>query len=147
MSIIDDKIAALEYFKNGINWSIEQELRKNEHIISEMNSVIQLFEQGITSEGVEIDSYQPYTARTISIKRAKGQPVNRVTLRDTGDFHLSIEVEFFEGGFKLVAKDVKATDLIKKYGKNIIGLTEDNKLELLHEYIYPALVEFRDKFL
>jgi hypothetical protein len=52
--------------------------------IIDANAEEQLFEQGINRLGVDIMDYRPYTPLTIAIKEEKGQPTNRVTLRDEG---------------------------------------------------------------
>src|SRR6056297_3556091 len=64
-----------------------------------------------------------YTAFTRAIKQQKGQPTNRVTLRDTGDFHRSVFVTFRKGEFELQASDVKSPSLTRKYGNQVLGLT------------------------
>lgn len=72
----------------------------NEAYIVDLNAEEQLFEQGINRLGVEISDYAPYSPVTIAIKEAKGQPTNRVTLRDEGDF----ESSFF---WKLATSNLK----------------------------------------
>ena len=59
----------------------------NEAQICELNSEKQLYDYGVNALGVDISDYQPYAPLTIGIKRSKGQPSDRVTLRDNGDFH------------------------------------------------------------
>ena len=68
---------------------IQDIIWKNEAYIVDMNAEEQLFEQGINRLGVDISDYAPYSPVTIEIKRLKGQPTNRVTLRDEGDFESS----------------------------------------------------------
>ena len=84
-------------------------------------------------------SYQPYTARTIQIKQRKGQPYDRVTLRDTGEFYSSLHVEFDDDGFYVTSTDDKAKYLLARYGKTIFRLTNQNFTELLRNYIRPEL--------
>ena len=61
---------------------IQSIILENEYIITDMNSEDQLYEQGINRLGVNIMDYAPYSPLTIEIKKEKGQPYNRVTLRD-----------------------------------------------------------------
>ena len=61
-------------------------LEQNQQKIVELN-VKQLYEYGINSLGIRIDTYDPYSPYTVRVKKEKGQPYDRVTLRDTGDFH------------------------------------------------------------
>lgn len=112
----------------------------NEAYIVDLNAEEQLFEQGINRLGVEISDYAPYSPVTIAIKEAKGQPTNRVTLRDEGDFESSFFLEVGDKQFKIKAADFKTEDLIKKYGRQILGLTDENIAILIWQYIYPDLM-------
>lgn len=113
----------------------------NDAYIVDMNAEEQLFERGINRLGVEIMDYAPYSPVTIEIKEAKGQPTNRVTLRDEGDFESSFFLEVGDKQFEIKASDFKTEDLIKKYGRQILGLTDENIAILIWQYIYPDLVD------
>jgi hypothetical protein len=112
----------------------------NEAYIVDLNAEEQLFEQGINRLGVEISDYAPYSPVTIAIKEAKGQPTNRVTLRDEGDFESSLYLEVGDKQFEIKASDFKTEDLIKKYGRQILGLTDENISILIWKYILPDLM-------
>lgn len=113
----------------------------NDAYIIDMNAEEQLFERGINRLGVEIMDYAPYSPVTIEIKEAKGQPTNRVTLRDEGDFESSFFLEVGDKQFEIKASDFKTEDLIKKYGRQILGLTDENIAILTWQYIYPDLMD------
>lgn len=113
----------------------------NDAYIVDMNAEEQLFERGINRLGVEIMDYAPYSPVTIEIKEAKGQPTNRVTLRDEGDFESSFFLEVGDKQFEIKASDFKTEDLIKKYGRQILGLTDENIAILIWQYIYPDLID------
>ena len=100
----------------------------------------QLFEQGVNRLGVSIMDYAPYSPVTIAIKEAKGQPTNRVTLRDEGDFQSSFYLEVGDKQFEIKAADWKTEELIKKYGRQILGLTDENIKILIWHYIFPDLI-------
>lgn len=119
---------------------VQQIIWDNEAYIIDMNAEEQLFEQGINRLGVSIMDYAPYSPITISIKQEKGQPTNRVTLRDEGDFHSSFFLEVGDKQFEIKAADWKTEDLIKKYGRQILGLTDENISKLIWQYIYPDLM-------
>lgn len=112
----------------------------NEAYIVDLNAEEQLYEQGINRLGVEIADYAPYSPVTIAIKEAKGQPTNRVTLRDGGDFESSFFLEVGNKQFEIKASDFKTEDLIMKYGRQILGLTDENIAILIWQYIYPDLI-------
>lgn len=115
--------------------------------IIDANAEEQLFEQGINRLGVDIMDYRPYTPLTIAIKKEKGQPTNRVTLRDEGDFHSSFYLEVGDTQFEIKAADFKTEDLIKKYGRQILGLTNENIAELIWQYVYPDLLNKAKKMI
>lgn len=127
-------------FRDNFADYVKAELVDNEAIIIDMNVEDQLFEKGITSKNVRIDSYAPYSPLTLAIKRAKNQPTSRVTLRDEGDFHSSFYIEFTEDSFTIKASDEKAEYLEFAYGRDIFGLTPENKEELSEYYLRPALL-------
>lgn len=112
----------------------------NEAYIVDLNAEEQLYEQGINRLGVEIADYAPYSPVTIAIKEAKGQPTNRVTLRDEGDFESSFFLEVGDKQFEIKASDFKTEDLTRKYGRQILGLTDENIAILIWQYIYPDLI-------
>ena len=113
----------------------------NDAYIVDMNAEEQLFERGVNRLGVEIMDYAPYSPVTIEIKEALGQPTNRVTLRDEGDFESSFFLEVGDKQFEIKASDFKTEDLIKKYGRQILGLTDENIAILIWQYIYPDLMD------
>lgn len=115
-------------------------LSENAGKIVEMN-VGQLYNQGVNSLGIDISTYAPYAPLTIKLKQEKGQPYDRVTLRDTGDFHRSFEVVFNPTSFYITATDWKTQDLVDKYGDKIFGLTPENISELGHVYVLPSVIK------
>lgn len=128
--------------KNGLAGGVfvREIIINDEHIICDMNAEQQLYEEGINRLGVKISDYAPYSPLTIEIKTHKGQPTDRVTLRDTGEFHGSFYVEATNTTFEIKAADWKTEKLLKKYGKGILGLTEGSLAELVWQYIYPELI-------
>lgn len=108
--------------------------------ILDANSEDQLYMQGVNRLGVSIMDYMPYTPLTIEIKKEKGQPTNRVTLRDENDFESSFFLEVGEKQFEIKASDFKTEGLMEKYGRQILGLTNENIAALIRQYIYPDLL-------
>lgn len=119
---------------------VRRAVQENSDKIVELN-VEQLYEYGINSLGISIDTYAPYSPYTIRVKNEKGQPTDRVTLRDTGDFHKSFEVVVGPVDFYITATDYKTQDLIDKYGAKIFGLTEENRQEVAVKYVLPVVTE------
>lgn len=142
MGRIEDLRARVESFNSDLTSGrlVQQIVCENEAYIVDMNAEEQLYEQGINRLGVKISDYKPYAALTIYIKQIKGQPTDRVTLRDEGDFHSSFYVDAGDKQFEIKAADEKTSSLIRKYGRQILGLTDENIQELIWEYIYPDLL-------
>nr|DAD77816.1 MAG TPA: hypothetical protein [Myoviridae sp. ctlRg1] len=141
MSYFNGSIRNLSYrlrkFKDFLDDGLRDEILANEHIICDM--IADQMYSGYDGRGKKIEP--EYTPFTVSIKRQKGQPTDRVTLRDTGDFHSSLRVEFDEGGFYVTSDDSKAAELLEKYGTNIFRLSNQNLTILIREYIRPVFAE------
>ena len=105
----------------------------------------QLFNKGEDSFGVSLESIGGgYSDYTKDIKQAKGQPIDRVTLKDTGKFYKTWIVVAYRGGFIMNANPIKdegpfQTDLFKEWGEDIVGLNEEN-LQILINYYASKLV-------
>lgn len=74
-----------------------------------------------------------YRPATIAIKRKKGQPTDRVTLRDKGDFYGGLFVDVRKDSFVVDSTDPKAGALIKKYGPDILKIGGDFKEEYIQQ--------------
>lgn len=118
-SMIDD----VRSFESRTDQTLIALVKGKESSVIDMNVNDQLY-QGLDSQGNSVAP--PYAAATIRAKRRKGQPHDRVTLRDTGDFHDSFFVAYGTGEFSLTARDKKKQWLDRKYGKLIYGLTDEN---------------------
>ena len=88
-----------------------------------------------------------YTPFTKFLKKQKGQPTDRVTLKDTGKFHKSQKVKFTNKGFDTVATDPKTSDLVEKYGDEILELSEESLDEYRNETFDDKFIEEAQKFL
>lgn len=85
--------------------------------------------------------YSPFTK---DIKSAVGQPIDRVTLRDTGTFYESFEVHSFANYIEITANPFKdGVDLQQRWGFNIIGLNEENKTWLINEIKVRLIQEIK----
>lgn len=128
----------LRKFKSILNEELAGEIKNNEPVIIDMIRG-QLY-SGINGYTAQIRP--PYAQKTIRAKLKKGQPVDRVTLKDTGDFYKSLYVEFDEDGFYITSSDKDLELLLKeKYGSPILRLSDENLSILLHDIIRPSLKE------
>lgn len=103
--------------------------------IIEMNVERQLNERGILSTGSPITP--EYKSITEMLKRNSGKEWRHVTLRDNGDFHNSVFVRFEEKRFVLDATDPKKGALERKYGRKILGITDENLQILIDQHFRP----------
>lgn len=141
MNAIANLIRRVKATRDVINEELRAIIMEYSDVIIDMVANDQLYERGINGYGEDISSYEPYKMGTIRIKREKGQPTDRVTLRDTGAFHRSFRLRSDDEGFYIVATDVKTKDLKAKYGSAILRLSPDNIAELLKGYVKPELIK------
>ncbi len=81
-----------------------------------------------------------YAERTIREKKRKGQPTDRVTLRDQMDFYNEIFLDAREQTFVIDSADGKTEKLIEDYGETILGLGKTRKSEWIQETLKPTYV-------
>lgn len=137
----------LRKFDEILGKELVNEIMSHEKEIIEVVVQNQLYECGINGKGVEIMSYEPYRPRTIKNKQRKGQPYNRVTLKDTGEWYNSLRLVYDVDGFFITSTDEKNTYLKKKYGPTILRLTNENLSMILDKYIRPNLKVKLEKYL
>lgn len=138
----------LRKFKNDLPSMLEDIVYEVEDVIVSAIANDQLYRRGITGFGVKIMDYEPYAQRTIEIKRKKGQPTTRVTLRDTGDFHKAMRVVFddnYPGGFYIDSTDEKYQELKDRYGDSIFRLTNENFNRILRTHIRKRIIKRLNK--
>lgn len=92
---------------------------------------------GLADKGDEI---QPgYTKKTREIKQKKGQPSDRVTLKDTGAFYRDQYVKYSVEHFEITTRNRKRLKLIDKYhgnrGGDIFGLSEESRMILVRSIL------------
>ena len=123
---------------------LDKDLQK---YVLDLNRIEQLYKRGIDAEGVTLESIGgSYTEFTVAIKQTKGQPTNRVTLKDTGDFYDSFELAVKGEGIEIKANPIKeGISLEVRWGDDIIGLADTSKEELI-EKLKPLIIrEVRER--
>lgn len=100
----------------------------------------QLFNLGIDGNGNRLLEYTEYTK---ALKRQKGQPTNRTTLEDSGDFYkgfgLFLTDQYSIGVF---SRDQKTAEIVEKYGSDIFLFTEKNIKEIDEQIYGQNLIEW-----
>lgn len=140
MTVFSKKLRAVREYKNNIYTMAFDAVIDNEDFIIELITEEQLYEQGIRGDEVFIADYAPYSPLTVQIKQTKGQPTDRVTLRDEGDFYNSFFIKVESDHFEVKASDTKAGKLTKEFGAEIMEFTDENLNEVIWSYIYPHLI-------
>jgi len=122
--------------------------------IVELNTEVQLYEQGVNNIGVSLDSISGgYSTVTIGLKKAKGQRTDHVTLKDSGRLYKTFKVNVDQDEFDIEA-DLSLYDgfHFKKYAfegfgsgeQQIIGLTDESVEKVLQKIegsLQEAMVE------
>jgi hypothetical protein len=82
-----------------------------------------------------------YSPFTIQEKRKKGQVIDRVTWRDTGELYKTIFAQVAAGQFTLTSASFKWDKLIKRSGKKATELNEDSRNEFARNVAIPQFKE------
>lgn len=136
MDRITSLIGKLEDYRDNIYSYLEAATIEAEDTIIDMN-ISQLYDSGERRDGTKITP--AYAPETVAIKKKKGQPTNRVTLRDTFDWQASFWVQFYPDGFEIKAGDWKTERLTQKYGDEILGLQDEMVKYLCETFYLPRL--------
>lgn len=129
----------LRAFRDSLPEVLEDAIYDSEPAIVSAIANDQLYRRGINGRGVKIMSYAPYSPVTVAIKKRKGQPTTRVTLRDTGDFHKGVHVVVDNEGFYVTSQDRKTEELVAKYGPEIFRLTDRNFTRIVRVHVRRAI--------
>lgn len=117
---------------------------KVKDLIIRLNRIEQLFKQGIDSDGEIAGVYSEFTefineGKTFS---ADGESKQKIAgepylLFDSGFFYRSFRVRVYKDSFTITANDETedGTELARKFGRAILGLTTESKNELGKEII------------
>lgn len=98
--------------------------------IIHLNTIEQLFRKGEDNDG---NALGEYSEKTKNIKYDKGQPYDRVTLRDTGDFYASFKILWggSDGSLIISSNPFKDGDDLRMRWGDIIGLQEESMNKLI----------------
>ena len=120
-----------------ISLQIRRIVKENQKYIINLNVNDQLFDRGIYNDGTKLPL--PYAPKTIIDKTKKGQPTDKITLRDTGSFHSKFYIIYEKNQFSLWSRDGKTETLVKDWGEEIFGLTDENIETVIINFILPGL--------
>ena len=143
---VSQYIDNLELVIRNVPNQVERIIKENKEQVLDLNRENQLYERGIDSQGAKLLEYASFT---IEIKQLLRQPYDRTTLFYSGRFYEGFYYQFDEQNFTLeiFSNDEKSPKLVAKYGREIFGLDEQNKLYLNQSIIKPRLDEWLLKYL
>lgn len=125
-----------EFLEAVSQQSIEELM--TEVILDSKEEIIDIQNEQVFTKGLPDEEYSPFTKQ---IKRAKGQPSDRVTTFDEGDFFAGKEMELSNNSFSLDSRDSKTQKLINQYGEKIFEYDDSSKSMISQDFITPGLTE------
>jgi len=123
---------------------------KVQRVVIDLNRYEQLFKLGVDANGLVIGEYGYYSDFISDGVKAFG---THYTLNDTGVFYESMKFKNYNDGFSILADTVKTnkvgkvTDLAKKYGVDILGLTDKSKDEIIQKIIPIIITHTKERIL
>lgn len=144
-----DNIINIDIQNIVINVFFNDEVRK---FTLNLNRVEQLFKEGIDSKGKVVGEYTGCTEErrkglTFSYEGWDSEKLQgkNYTLYDTGKFYKSFDVIVYKDGFTIEADPLKedGTDLTRKFRRDILGLTDKSKSELIDKILPLIIKEIR----
>jgi len=134
-TILSELRGSVEEMQKSVFDSLRESIENNKDILITQQTEKQMY-QGLTSLGTSISP--DYKQSTRDRKKRKGQPYDRVTLRDTGDFYASIDIEAKDTEFIIKTPISYSIYLVKKYD-DIFGIIEEFMSQFLTTYTLPLL--------
>ncbi|RSK50103.1 hypothetical protein [Hymenobacter rigui] len=132
---LDALARALQRLPRVLEQQVEDTVRDNTAFLEDANT--DQLASGKDATGADITP--EYADLTIALKQIKGQPTDRVTLRDSGDFYTGIIAQLSGKQVELVGTDPKTAELEERYGPDIIGVPDPALDEFRQDYIKPDL--------
>lgn len=139
MGIFDKQIKLINDLESGIFKILEESIREFDFVLKDYVVNKQLFQQGIDGNGKKLPGY---SRTTIKIKLSKGQPVDRTTLHDEQRFTDSIRIDAFTDRFEISSDVPYDKFIVKRYGRDVLKITDENFGEFMKVYYLPKLKQF-----
>ena len=134
-TILNEFNATVDRLRTSINESIRTSFEQNKDVVKTMQTEEQMY-QGINASGNAISP--DYADSTINYKKRNLQPYDRVTLKDSGDFYDSIEIEARTDNFVISTQITYSIYLVTKYAE-ILGITDTNLQTFVNTYTLPII--------
>lgn len=138
--MFDERIRRIRELPEKLLKKTLEVVKENEKTVVSDITDIQLYTLGQDGQGVSLGEYAP---STIKRKKSKGQPTNRVTLLDTGEYHQSHRLELTSDGVEVKADAVNGDyELRSRYGDDILVWSDKNQDEFIEKVLKEALIKY-----
>jgi len=97
MALFEKQIKFIDELEQQLFIQLELTIRSFDFVLKDYVINKQLFREGVDGNNIKLPGYR---RTTIRLKIAKGDPVDRTTLRDDGEFysHIQIDANDFPSG-------------------------------------------------
>ena len=148
-NVFERAIQKIKELEDSIYPTIKETFDTYGSVIKEYQTEEQLY-KGKKSDGSDIRDLRNkniiYKPITISIKLQKGQPIDRVTWKDTGRLYRDLKVTAYSDYVEIKTSVPYAKKLFEQYGNDILGIQKELLLKFTNNYILPNLKRsFNDK--
>jgi len=141
-------------FDHLLNRLTNYEVQMKEYVLTifhsdELQDLVTKFNEDQLQEGKRADDSvitPEYAPATIRYKKKKGDPYDRVTLHDYGDFYGGLRLKQYATKMELVSQDPKSEALQEKYKPTILGLNDQHMVET-RQWIYPQVFNYSNRLL
>jgi len=137
MGVVETFIKRLNEMEASINKSIQSSINSNKEVLIEQQT------DGQMNKGKDANNItmQPsYALSTKKYKQGKGQPIDRVTLKDTGKLYDSINIQANTTQAVISTNVNYFKYLIDHYSNNkILGIQQKATEEFLEKYTIPEI--------
>lgn len=137
MTVVSKFNKKLKEMKASIDKSIQTSIAKNEKVLTDQQTEGQ-FDKG--KDAFNISIVPSYATSTKKIKQGKGQPTNRVTLKDTGELYSKVNIQANTTEAIISANVSYFKYLVTHYGNNqLLGIQDDAMRKFLIKYTLPEI--------
>lgn len=124
-------------------WFFSVDNGVNEEVI-QLNTIDQLFDKGIDSLNKSLGDYSPVTIE--KYKKPKGQKFSNITLKDSGAFYKSFNVEVTKDAIRISANPIKDdNNLFDDFGDEIVGLTTENTKRICEMILQNIIIYVKNE--
>lgn len=136
MGVFDKEILIFKDIEKEIIPTVISTIKKFDFVLLDYNTNKQMNQKGEDSKGSHIGDYSGGYKR---IRIRRGLQVDHVDLHFTGKFQAELKIVTESGEFKIISSVTYADDIVKKYGKNVLGIQQQNLEDFVKNYITPQI--------